>query len=161
MPRGRVERIRPGTYRLRLPRAEQELIRSLVGQLREVLDTEDETLRRLRPPGYVDDPEREREYRELVGDDLERQRRRALDVVAETADADRLDEEQMTAWLHSLNALRLVMGTRLEVTEDLYEEGIPEDDPRSPAFAVYAYLGWLQEQTVEAMAGDLGVGGEI
>ena len=155
MARGRVERIRSGEYRLQLPRAERELIRSLVDQLRDVLTTDDPSLRRLRPPGYVDDPQRESEYRELVGDDLERQRLRALDLVAATADADRLDEEQMTAWLHALNALRLVLGTRLEVTEDLYEQGIPDEDPRSPSFAIYAYLGWLQEQAVEAVAGDL------
>jgi len=42
--------------------------------------------------------------------------------------------------------------TRLEVTEDMYESGIAHDDPRAPRFAVYQYLGYLEEQVVEAVA---------
>jgi len=97
----------------------------------------------------------EAEYRELVGEDLEAQRRRALDVMEATIDSERLDEEQVSAWLAVLNDLRLVLGTRLDVTEELYEEGIPEDDPRAPALAVYLYLGWLEEQVVAALASAL------
>jgi len=151
----RVERTRRGEYRLRLPTEERELIGSLVAQLRQILETDDPDLRRLTPPAYQDDPEREREYRELVGDELSRGRSRALDVVEATADANRLDEDQMSAWLAAVNDLRLVLGTRLEVTEELYERGLPEDDPRASTYAVYAYLGWLQEQIVESMAGGL------
>ena len=29
---------------------------------------------------------------------------------------------------------------------------MPQDDPRAAAFAIYGYLGWLQEQVVEALA---------
>jgi hypothetical protein len=151
----RVTRTSTGGYRLRLPREERELVRTLVAQLREVLATDDPDLRRLRPAAHADDPELERRYRELVGDELERGRMRSLSVVQETVDADQLDEEQMTAWMRVVNDLRLVLGTRLDVTEDLYEEGLPEDDPRAPSYAVYAYLGWLQEQLVQAMQGAL------
>jgi hypothetical protein len=147
----RVQRTAGGHYRLRLPREERELLRSLLVQLRELLATEDPALRRLRPLAHPDDPELERRYRELVGDELDRGRMRTLSTMAETVDAQRLDEEQMAAWLHAVNDLRLVLGTRLDVTEGLYEEGLPEDDPRSPSLAIYAYLGWLQEQVVEAM----------
>jgi hypothetical protein len=72
-----------------------------------------------------------------------------------TIDAERLDEEQLSAWLASLNGLRLVLGTRLDVTEDMYEQGPPERHGRSPAFALYLYLGWLEEQVVAALAGSL------
>ena len=151
----RVRRTAAGHYRLRLPREERELLRSLLAQLGELLGSDDPSLRRLRPPAHADDPELERQYRELVGDELDRGRLRSISLMAETVDAERLDEEHMAAWLHAVNDLRLVIGTRLDVTEDLYEEGLPEDDPRSPTFAVYAYLGWLQEQVVDAMGGAL------
>jgi hypothetical protein len=152
--RPRVERARRGRFRLRLPREERDLLRSLPGQLRDLLSTEDPSLRRLTPPAYEDDPEREEEYRRLVRDDLLRRRVETLEVMESTIDAQTLDEEQLTAWLAALNDLRLVLGTRLDVTEDLYEEGVPDDDPRAPAFAVYGYLGWLEEQVVAALGGE-------
>jgi Domain of unknown function (DUF2017) len=154
LPR-RVERTRRGRYRLRIPRQERELLRSLPDQLRELLGTDDPVLRRLFPPAYTDDPARQNEYEGLVSPELTRERLDALALVDRTIDASQLTEEEITAWLGALNDLRLVLGTRLEVTEELYEEGLPEDDPRSPAFAVFAYLGWLEEQIVEAMASAL------
>jgi Domain of unknown function (DUF2017) len=53
-----------------------------------------------------------------------------------------------------LNALRLVLGTRLDVREDQP----PSVDPTSPhtrESAIYLYLSYLQEQLVEAIAGEL------
>jgi hypothetical protein len=55
-----------------------------------------------------------------------------------------LDRDQVDAWLGTLNDLRLVLGTRLEVTEDTELEA-PHDDPHAQALLVYGWLGWLQE----------------
>jgi hypothetical protein len=151
----RIDRRPDGRFRLRLTSEERDLLRSLPAQLRELLGSDDPSLRRLHPPAYGDDPEREAEYRRMVRDDLLRDRREALDVMESTIDADTLDRDQLGAWLGSINDLRLVLGTRLEVTEDLYEEGVPDDDPRAPAFALYGYLGWLEEQLVDALAREL------
>ena len=151
----RIDRRPDGRFRLRLTSEERDLLRTLPGQLRELLGSEDPALRRLHPPAYEDDPEREAEYRRMVRDDLLRGRRSALEVMESTIDAETLDRDQLGAWLGSINDLRLVLGTRLEVTEELYEEGVPEDDPRAQAFALYGYLGWLEEHLVEALAGEL------
>jgi len=146
-----VRRTPAGDYELRLPAGERELLRALPGHLRELLQSDDPSLRRLSPPAYVDDPEREAEYRALMGADLLESRRAALATVEDTIDARRLDENQLNGWLAALNDLRLVLGTRLDVSEDMAE---PEDsDPTAPAFALYSYLGWLQEQVVAALAG--------
>lgn len=154
-PRTVVERTAKGRYLLRLSPEERDLLRGLPAQLRELLGTGDPALRRLSPPAYADDPAKEADYRDLVSEDLEGQRRRALDRMEATIDAEELDEEQISAWLAGLNDLRLVLGTRLDVTEELYEEGIPEQDRRAPAFAVYLYLGWLEEQVVAALSSGL------
>jgi Domain of unknown function (DUF2017) len=155
LSRPRVERIRRGGFRLRLSGAERALLRSIPDELRALLQTDDPALRRLHPPAYPDDPGREAEYRGLVRDELTRQRLQALAVLEETVDRDRLDEDQLLAWLGALNDLRLVLGTRLDVTEEMYEEGMPESDPRFSSFAVYQYLGWLEEQVVEALAAEI------
>jgi hypothetical protein len=118
----------------------------------DLLETDDPSLARLRPPAYADDPEAEAEYRRLVEDDLTASRRQALEVMARTVDARELDQEEMAAWLGALNDLRLVLGTRLDVTEETDFEDFPSDDPRAQQFVLYIYLGWLQEQAVAALA---------
>jgi hypothetical protein len=145
-----------GTYLLRLTRAERAILRALPSQLRDVLDATDPAAAtdpgaaRLFPPAYADDPDREAEFRRLVHDELVAGRRRAADLMESTVDADRLNREELEAWVGALNDLRLVLGTRLEVTED--PEDLPEEDPRAQAMALYHYLGWLEAQAVDALA---------
>ena len=154
---GRIERTRKGAFRLRLPSNEREALRVMPDQLRSLLAESpgDPTLFRLFPTAYQDDAEREEEYRQLMHDELLEQHLASLRVLEETVDADRLTEEQAVAWLSALNDLRLVLGTRLEVTEDTYAEEIDERDPRFPSLSMYAYLGFLQEQLVEALSSAL------
>ena len=149
----RVKKTRKGQFQLRLPPEERELLRGLPGQLRELLGTDDPSLRRLFPPAYKDDPALEAEYRHFMADDLLASHQRSLDAMEETIDAEQVGEEQLVGWLGALNDLRLVLGTRLDVTEDMYEREMDPDDPRAPAFAVYSYHGWLQEQVVDALSG--------
>jgi hypothetical protein len=155
LERRRIERTGKGEIRLRLPRDERALLRSLPDQLRRLLAEapEDPSLERLFPPAY-DDAQDEADYRRLMGDELLEGRRRALRVVEETLDQDRLTREQAEAWLTGLNDLRLVLGTRLDVTEEMLLERLRPDDPNAFELSLYAYLSWLQEQLVEALAHD-------
>jgi hypothetical protein len=149
---GRIRRTRGGEIRLTLPPEEQALLRDLAASTRELLrERDDPAVRRLFPSAY-DDPEREREYRELTHSQLADGRQRALELVAGTVDRDVLSAEEADAWLRGLNDVRLVLGTRLDVTEDLAWEALPENDPRLPGLALYSYVSWLQEQLVEAVA---------
>ena len=152
LERRRIKRNRSGTFNVRLPPEERNILRSLPGQLRELLMTDDDSLRRLFPPAYVDDPEREAEYRRLMAEDLLERKRATLAIVEETLDAEVLDEEQLTAWMGAVNDLRLVLGTRLDVSEDMDLDELDDDDPLTPVYALYGYLGWLQEQIVAALA---------
>ena len=79
----------------------------------------------------------------------------ALQVVEETAGADRLTGEELEAWLGALESLRLFLGTQLDVTEQTYEQELDPSDPSAPALALYGYLSWLQEQAVEALSSSL------
>ena len=151
----RIERDRKGGYRLRLPPEERELLRSLPGQLRVVLETDDPSLRRLFPPAYTDDDEADDEFRRLMRDELLEGKLAALQVVEETAGADHLTGEQLEGWLGALESLRLYLGTQLDVSERTYEQDLDPDDPNAPALALYGYLSWLQEQAVEALSSSL------
>ena len=154
--RERIRRTRQGTYKLRIPGEERELLRTLPGQMRDLLGTDDPSLRRLFPPAYVADEhaEFESEYKRFMSGDLENRHRRALDVMEATVDADTLTEEEAAEWLAALNELRLVLGTRLDVSEETFDTELEPDDPRTPGLALYSYLSWLQEQVVEALSSD-------
>jgi hypothetical protein len=153
----RIQRTRDGDYALRLSAEERELLRQLPDELQTMLEIEPEDpgLRRLFPHTYEDEQDEEA-YQEVVGNELLDGRRRALRVVAETAEAERLTPEQAQSWLTALNDLRLVLGTRLDVKEEELMTDLRPDDPRAPDLALYAYLSWLQEQLVEAMSSELG-----
>jgi hypothetical protein len=146
----RMQRTKSGEIRLRLPEEEQVLLREIAASTRELLvDGDDPALRRLFPPAY-DDPDLDEEYRELTRRQLAAGREQALDHLEATVDRDVLLPNDADLWLRALNDVRLVLGTRLDVTEDLDWNGLSPQDPRAPELALYAYVSWIQEQLVEA-----------
>ena len=148
----RISRTRGGRYEINLPEPERALLGNLALQLRDLLaeTTDDPSLRRLFPTAYHDDPERDREYQQLVRDELLERRLAALDTLETTLAATEVDEDELSAWLRALNDLRLVLGTRLDVTEDHPE--LDPEDPDAPAHAVYDYLAFLLSEAVDALA---------
>jgi Domain of unknown function (DUF2017) len=149
-----VERTPAGDFLLRLSREERRLLAELPVALRSLLDDDpgDPSLRRLFPPAHEADEEAESEYRTLMHDELLEGRRAALATLERTAGSEVLSEEELHAWLRALNDLRLVLGTRLGVTEETYTEELDPADPHADELAVYGYLTWLQDQLVSAGA---------
>ena len=146
-----IRRNRDGLVRLDFDEHELLLLRELLDQLQPLLDDPDDpALRRLFPPAY-EDAESNEQYHSLVRDQLVSGRSKALATVRETLGAQTLDPEQADAWLRVLNDLRLVLGTRLDVSEDLDYENIHLNEPHGRDLAVYGYLSWLQEQLVDAL----------
>jgi len=110
----------------------------------------DAVLERLYPDVRPDDPGWSATFRDLVRGDLDDGRRRNMAVVEASIDAPTVDDPQAEAWLHVLNDVRLVLGTRLGVTED--DAPFDPEDPGAAAKVVYAYAGLLEEQFVEVLA---------
>jgi hypothetical protein len=46
----------------------------------------------------------------------------------------------------------LVLGTRLDIPEDLSELDVTPDDPRAESLALYSYLSVLEEDAVTALS---------
>jgi Domain of unknown function (DUF2017) len=148
-----IRRDADGNVHLHLQRHEVALRRELLDELEALLeDPDDPALRRLFPPAHAD-RESEEQYRSLVGDQLLSGRTKALATVRDTLGTNTLDADQADAWLRALNDLRLVLGTRLDVSEEIDYEELDLEDPRGRELAIYGYLSWLQEQLVEALAG--------
>lgn len=115
----------------------------------------DPVLIRLYPDARPDDPAWSARFRDMIRGDLDEARRANLAVVSETLDARSIDDDEAEAWLHVLNDLRLVMGTRLGVTEEREAQPFDPEDPDAAALVVYAYTGWLEGQFVDVLAAAL------
>jgi hypothetical protein len=149
-----IDRRRDGTFRVRLPAEERDVLAALPGQLRDALDAEEPTLYRLFPRAYDDETANE-EYTQLVGTGLLDGKLRALEQLERTARSETLTEDDLTAWLGALESLRLALGTQLDVTEESYGPLDPAD-PDAPRLALYHWLSWLQEEVVQALSRSLG-----
>ena len=124
----------------------------------------DPVLERLFPRAYLDPTEEnaEADWQRFSHDDLMDGRRRAVATVEQTlagATARRgrlelkLSEEEAQAWLAVINDARLALGTRLEVTEDMDMSRLDADDPDTAPYAVYWWLGVLEERLIEVLSG--------
>jgi Domain of unknown function (DUF2017) len=160
---GSFKRVGAGRVRVRLANDEVAVLRGLPDQLRSVLgESEDEPVnRRLFPPAYLDvaDIEHDAEYHRLMHDDLVSEKLANLDLVTDTLARGstsvrrwtvELTDEEATAWLGVLNDLRLALGVRLDITED-FDGDVDDTDPRAPALRLLSYLGWLEEQLLDAL----------
>jgi hypothetical protein len=128
-------------------------------QTEPVAAPDDPAVRRLLPDAYADET-LSGEFRRLMDSDLRRQKTEALDELRGAVEGNaasgiklRLAPQQAEQWLQALTDIRLVLGTRLDVTEDLEDRWakLGADDPMAPLLAAYEWLGWLQESVVLAL----------
>ncbi len=161
----RWKRFRPGrddTLTVSLAEEELSLLRALPEQLREVFedDVDDPARSRLFPRAYLDPTAEteEAEWQALVGPSLLRERLDALVLITVTLDRAELrgdwwqidlTADEVGVWLGVLNDTRLVLGTRLGVTEE--ERELDPADPEAGPYALYQWLTWVQGDLVEEL----------
>jgi hypothetical protein len=142
------------------PAGDPDPLAALVGMSGEPVETpEDPILLRLLPDAYGD-AEQSAEFRRLTDADLRARKTEAIDrVLDNVASAERLEldlDEGVGMWLQALNDVRLVLGTRLDVTEDWPDslDKLPADDPRAALYDFYGWLSALQDRLVVAAMDD-------
>ena len=141
---------RAEAYRINMEEGFRTILKELMQHFLDLLDDPDApVLHRVFPPAYSDpvDVERQDEYRRLMMEDLVERRRAECRMVLDLAGEKTLSEEQLLAWSRSINGLRLVLGTYLDVSED--DEPRP---PQTPEESAYHFLSYLLEEAVEAMS---------
>ncbi len=149
-----VRRRSDGSFDVRLDERERELLETLSTQVRGLIegaqDGEEANLRRLFPPTYGDDPAQDAAYQVMFGDELRQSRLAAIDRLCATARQDHIDEEEAVAWMQAINAVRLVLGTHLDIDED--PKPVSPRHPDAPMYYAYEYLGILLYDLVTAMS---------
>jgi len=121
---------------------------------------EDEVLHRLLPNAYADEVDAS-EFRRYTESTL-RQKKQAhaisMRIHLKSADDGTidLDHDNANAWLGGINDIRLALGVRLKVENNSHEELelLSPDDPLRGVYAVYTWLGWLQETLLSALIDD-------
>ncbi|UQX89592.1 DUF2017 domain-containing protein [Jatrophihabitans telluris] len=138
---------------------ESALLAMLLDDLETLLDSTDDSLgvfvdpalARLYPDGYSDDSEASEEFRGLVGADLRTERSGRLQLCRSELPLGggriELDDDGADRWIRVLNDVRLVLGVRLEVSEDT------ELDPSVESNALYGWLTAVQDMLVLHLMG--------
>jgi uncharacterized protein DUF2017 len=173
---------------LRLPEFESGLLAELVGQIDDMYQPppvadplealvglrdsappppEDPAVARLLPDPYPDDPAASADYRRRTYDDLlARKRSAAQRVLAQLpapGEATLISEDAAQDWLTTLNDLRLVLGTRLGVTDEESSddlERMASDEPTRAVVTLYMFLAELIDQLVRALSVATGLGSD-
>ena len=148
----------PAGVVVNLEREEIDLIVHLVDELRALVLADDprnqQLTRRLFPPAYhlADDAEADIEYQRLMREELVASRLAAMQHVDDTLSSRiPLTEEAMMGLLQSLNAVRLVLGTLLDVSEEHHPDDITDDDPLVGEHHLYQFLSYLLDAAVSAL----------
>ena len=141
----RMFAIQDDAITVRLDESVRSLLERVANELREVLLVNDPAAtRRLYPTAYPDDDELETEYQDLVHDQLLMQRLDALDSFEATINNEQINVDTADAWMSTINQIRLVLGTRLDVSED--ESDFDEDDPDAYSKVIYQVLSHILEE---------------
>ncbi|WP_051297910.1 DUF2017 domain-containing protein [Brevibacterium album] len=143
----------------------------LVGHLdpdQHVTRPEDPALLRLLPDVDSSDPERSAEFRRLTETDLREDKLHRIRVVLESlrtaevrpasgARTAELDRDTALAWMRVLTDVRLVLASRLEITDEEDAERIlsgteEHGDAVEAVISLYELTSWLQEHLTEFAA---------
>jgi hypothetical protein len=118
---------------------------------------EDEVLLRLLPNAYADqvDAAEFRRYTEstLRGKKYTHSISMRVTLKSSVDGVIELDHDGANDWLGAMNDIRLALGVRLKVEQTSHEELelLAPDDPMRGVYAVYSWLGWLQESLIVAL----------
>ncbi len=154
-----VEAVKGG-WRITLDVEERNLLVRLMDELRSLLTGPDdnELIRRLFPVAYPDDDEKEEEYQRLMREELVTSRLAAIESVTRTIDPQGgqqlLDEGETIAFMQSINAIRVVLGSMLGITDD--ESADDAESADTPEHHLYDFLSWLLEWTVRSLSPSAG-----
>lgn len=137
---------------------EAGLLRNLLAEMATLLEADvrvDPVNRRLFPDAYESD-EDSSSYHELVGDELRSHKAEAVEQIRsalgqEGAFEESLSRDEIAAWLPVLTDIRLAIGTRNDVTEEMMGREVDPEEPGSAGLLVLHWLGWVQESILEVL----------
>ncbi|MGI9625110.1 MAG: DUF2017 family protein [Acidimicrobiales bacterium] len=151
-----LERNGQGGFDLETFEWQRQMLAGLIPSLRDLLiDGSSPVLRRLYPTAYPDDAKANAAFDDLVHDQLLAQRLEALDTVEQSMAASHLTEDELVQWMNAVNSLRLVLGTRLDISEEDSPSQVADDDPDRALWVSYELLTQMLALIVDVLEADL------
>ncbi len=152
-------RWRDGVIEARLGAVEKALLAALPQLITQVGEVgTDPAAARLRPVVHPHDAARSAEYLSLSSDLIEGERDRDLETFAagltEPSGPWTLTANQAMSWVRVLTTARIILGARIGIEEDGWEQD-PAVDPRDPRVAALHVLARLQDSLVRALRASL------
>ena len=141
----------------RVDHGHEDPLAAMVGITSHDSPPEDDVLRRLLPNAYEDDVDSSefRRYTESTLRNKKQAHAMAMRMYLKSAEDGTvdLDHDAANAWLGAFNDIRLALGIRLKVDTQSHDdlELLAPGDPMRGVYAVYSWLGWLQESLVLAL----------
>lgn len=174
-------RVRRGGAAARFGSTEARVLRSLVGQIADLLGDDpqgpaeadplaelgvsenselpdDPVLARLLPDAYSGDQDASAEFRRYTERGLRSGKVAAAQTVLDTLPSGggevRLTTDQAQAWLCAVNDVRLALGVRLDISEDPEEmyRRAEQGGPQAGALWIYDWLSFLLDTLVTALS---------
>ena len=139
--------------------AQRDPLEALLGLDEHVSEPEDPALRRLLPPASSD-PERAAEFRRLTERSLRERKIGALRASSLALEADpvTLAVPQAQDFASSLNDVRLVLATRLGISDEAGAQRVAQHldfddvtDIEDYMAVVYNFVSWLQDTLLDAL----------
>ncbi len=146
-----------GAITLNLSEGECDLLRRTISEYVDLLsaDSTDPVTQRLYPRASTDEKVAD-EYQELIGGTLEAEKRMAAEKVRWSLGESGkrrgpVADEDQQAWLTVLTDVRLAIGARIGITEEMMLVEPDPDDPEQFPLAVLHWLAFLQETLVRSL----------
>jgi len=144
----------------RIDHGQEDPLAAMVGITSHDSPPEDEVLHRLLPNAYADQVDAS-EFRRYTESTLRAKKQaNAISMRIHLKSSDDgiidLDHDSANAWLGAINDIRLALGVRLKVENNSNEhlELLSPDDPLRGVYAVYTWMGWLQETLLSSLIDD-------
>ena len=144
----------------RIDHGQEDPLAAMVGITSHDSPPEDEVLHRLLPNAYADQVDAS-EFRRYTESTLRAKKQaNAISMRIHLKSSDDgiidLDHDSANAWLGAINDIRLALSVRLKVENNSNEhlELLSPDDPLRGVYAVYTWMGWLQETLLSALIDD-------
>lgn len=129
----------------------RESLYDLIEQYKDLINPDLEDSKRLFPTAYPNDPSKNQEFSLLTTDQLIDLKHSNADTFQNTINNKFLSEPEAESWLTVLNDMRLILGTRLDISE----ESIIIDSDDEDTVYLYESLSVLTSLLVKAISESL------
>ena len=148
-----ITHVTNGSYKIELTDWQIQLFRNLVGEVNGIISDGNNPLGNLLfPIAYRNDRDANSEFNLLIKDDLQESHLSALKILEEIPEVGEVSEETLIKVMQAINILRLVLGSRLEITDEDVSIEIAEDDPDRSLWLMYHLLGENLSRIVDSLS---------